>query len=105
MIEKLENVRLVLKANVYFGGKVISHTAEMPDGSRRTAGVIFPGTYHFTTEAPERMDILAGACRIQRAGETTWTSVRAGEGFEVPGRSAFEIEVAQGLAEYLCTYR
>ncbi len=66
--EQLENVSLKLKANVYFDGGVVSHTAIASDGSRKTVGLIRQGQYHFNTEAPERMDIIAGACRVKRAG-------------------------------------
>lgn len=33
VLEKLENVNMVLKANVYFEGKVVSHKIELKDGS------------------------------------------------------------------------
>ena len=45
------------KANVYFDGKVVSHTVRFPDGSRKTLGFIAPGSFHFNTDAAERMDI------------------------------------------------
>lgn len=102
---KLEKVNVILKANVYFEGKVISHTLESPDGSRQSVGVIYPGAFTFNTGAPETMDILAGACRMRLAGETVWGTYAAGSRFEVPGNSSFEISVENGLTEYLCSYR
>jgi uncharacterized protein YaiE (UPF0345 family) len=101
---KLENVNVVLKANVYFEGKVVSHTLEGGDGSKKSVGVIYPGSYTFNTGAPETMEIIAGACRVRLAGENAWKAVAAGGRFEVPGKSSFEISVESGLAEYLCTY-
>lgn len=100
----LENVNVVLKANVYFEGKVVSHTLESPDGPKKTVGVIFPGAFSFNTDAPETMDIIAGACRVRLAGADDWKTFAAGSRFEVPGKSSFEIRVESGLAEYLCTY-
>ena len=50
--EKFDNVTAVCKANVYFDGKVISHTLLFPDGTRKTLGVILPGSYTFNTGTP-----------------------------------------------------
>ena len=92
------------KANIYFDGKVVSHTVLMPDGAKKTLGLIYPGSYHFGTGAPERMEIVAGACRVRVAGAPDWTGYAAGESFDVPGDSAFEIAVDDGLCEYLCSF-
>lgn len=101
----LDNVALTLKANIYFEGGVMSHTVHSPDGQRRTVGLIRPGQYHFTTGAPEQMDIISGDCRVQLAGDKSWKSYKAGESFNVPGNSAFDISVEGGITEYLCTFR
>jgi uncharacterized protein YaiE (UPF0345 family) len=93
-----------LKANIYFDGKVISHVIFLPNGSRKTVGCIYPGTYKFNTDAPERMDIIAGSCRVKLLGQNDWTVYEAGRSFGVPGKSFFELTVEQGIAEYLCTY-
>ncbi|MFN7564184.1 MAG: pyrimidine/purine nucleoside phosphorylase, partial [Prosthecobacter sp.] len=42
-------VTAVAKANVYFDGKVVSHTILFPDGSKKTLGLIYPGDFHFGT--------------------------------------------------------
>lgn len=102
--EQLEHVTVKLKANVYFDGKVVSHTLVSPHGKRMTVGIIYPGSYKFNTDAPERMDIVAGLCRVRLPGQKEWRTVPAGETFQVPGRSAFEIAVDSGMAEYLCTF-
>ncbi len=100
---QFENVTVVCKANVYFDGDVISHTVMTPQG-KKTLGIIFPGTYQFNTDAPERMDIIAGSCRIKQAGQHDWTAYAAGTFFNVPGKSSFEISVEHGLAEYVCSF-
>lgn len=99
-----EQVIVDTKANVYFDGKVVSHTVRFADGSKKTLGLIFAGKFTFNTAAPERMEIIAGDCRVRIAGEKEWRPVNAGEHFDVPGRSAFEIEVTQGIAEYICSF-
>lgn len=92
------------KANVYFDGKVVSHTVLMPDGAKKTLGLIYPGSYHFGTGAPERMEIVAGACRVTLDGATATQDYPAGTFFDVPGKSGFTIEVKAGLCEYICSF-
>lgn len=98
------NVTAVAKANVYFDGKVVSHTIRFADGSKKTLGLIYPGEFHFGTDAPERMDITAGACQVRIDGEQSWSSFEAGSSFSVPGKSGFDIKVASGIAEYVCSF-
>lgn len=101
---KFDNVTAVAKANVYFEGRVISHTILLADGSRKTLGLIYAGEYHFGTDAPERMDIIAGSCRVRLDGDSTWRDYAAGSSFRVPGKSGFDIAVASGIAEYVCSF-
>lgn len=102
--KQFDNVSVVCKANVYFDGKVVSHTVLLPGGVKKTLGLIYAGTYKFDTGVPERMDITAGACRIRQAGQSQWTAYAAGSSFHVPGKSFFEIAVDEGIAEYICSY-
>jgi uncharacterized protein YaiE (UPF0345 family) len=104
-LEQLDNVAIKLKANVYFDGGVISHTITTPDKDRKTIGVIRPGRYHFTTDAPEQMDIISGTCQVKLAGENAFKTYIAGQTFGVPGKSAFDITVETGLTEYLCSFK
>ena len=98
------NVTAVAKANVYFDGKVVSHTILSQGGEKKTLGLIYPGDFHFGTEAPERMDIIAGACRVRLDGTTEWHDYAAGTFFRVPGKSGFDISVVGGIAEYVCSF-
>ncbi|MBI5694276.1 MAG: pyrimidine/purine nucleoside phosphorylase [Nitrospirae bacterium] len=102
--EKFDGVSVVLKANVYFDGKVVSHTVLFPDGTKKTLGLIYPGTYNFGTGAPERMSFVAGSCRYRLAGQDTWAVCAAGSHFDVPGDSSFDISVEDGIAEYVCSF-
>src|SRR5690349_7126719 len=70
--DRLENVTVLLKANVYFGGKVVSHTLLMQNGTKKTAGLIYPGEFTFNTDAAEQMDILNGRCEVRIKGEASW---------------------------------
>ncbi len=102
-MKQLENVTVVCKANIYFDGKVVSHTVLDAQG-KRTVGLIYPGNFTFNTDAAERMDIVAGTCRVRIAGAGEWATHAAGSFFEVPAKSSFDIAVDSGIAEYLCTF-
>ena len=102
--EKFDNVSVVCKANVYFDGKVVSHTVEFADGTKKTVGLIYPGSYKFNTDAPEKMEIIAGCSKVKQAGSETWSDYAAGTFFLVPGKSYFEISVESGVAEYVCSF-
>lgn len=102
--EHFDGVRVTCKANVYFDGRVVSHTVILPDGSRKTLGLIYPGAYHFGTGAPEIMDLVAGSCRVRLDGQAEWTTYAASQSFSVPGQSGFDIEVREGIAEYICSF-
>jgi purine/pyrimidine-nucleoside phosphorylase len=102
--QEFRGVTAIAKANIYFDGKVVSHMLVFPDGSRKTLGLIYPGAFHFGTNAAERMEVVAGACRVKMDGESAWKSFSAGQTFEVPAKSGFDIEVATGICEYICSY-
>ena len=92
------------KANVYFDGNVVSHTVLMPDGAKKTLGLIRPGSYHFKTGAAERMEIVAGDCTVTLDGQTGAQRYGPGTAFDVPANSGFTIAVQAGLCEYICSF-
>ncbi len=103
-MRQFENVTVLAKANVYFDGKVISHTIRFSDGSRKTVGLIYPGEYTFNTDAPELMEIIAGSCRVRQKNAADWSTYAAGQSFHVAGKSSFTIAVTDGIAEYICSF-
>ena len=42
MSDKIDNISVVKKANVFFDGKCVSHTVQFADGTRKSVGVILP---------------------------------------------------------------
>lgn len=102
--ESFANVEVTAKANVYFDGKVVSHTVRFADGTKKTLGLIYPGSFHFGTGQPELMQIIAGNCRVRIDGEQDFKSYAAGTEFRVPGNSGFDIAVEAGIAEYICSF-
>jgi len=101
---EFHGVTALTKANVYFEGKVVSHTLLFPDGSKKTLGLIYPGQYHFGTDKAERMELTSGQCAIKLDGTSTSATYQAGQAFDVAAKSGFDIEVKSGICEYICSY-
>ena len=102
-MSQFDNVSVVKKANVYFDGKCVSHTVQFPDGSKKTVGVILPSSLTFNTGAPEVMEGVGGSCRVKLKGESAWIRYGAGESFNVPGNSSFEIACDEPY-HYVCHF-
>lgn len=102
-MSQFENVTAVKAANVYFDGKVTSRTLILPDSSKVTLGIMMPGEYEFGTDARELMEILAGELQVLLPGETEWQKIGAGQSFEVPANSRFQLKI-HSLTDYCCSY-
>ena len=101
---EFRGVTAITKANVYFDGKVVSHSILFPDGSKKTLGLIYAGKFHFGTDKAERMEIVAGSCSVKLDGQSAVNTYAAGQSFEVPAKSGFDIEVKSGICEYICSF-
>jgi uncharacterized protein YaiE (UPF0345 family) len=101
---QFDNVSVISKANVYFDGKVLSHAVLFSDGTKKTLGIILPGSYEFGTAASEQMDIIDGNCRVMLAGATEWTSCPTATSFRIAENSSFKIEVDGAPMQYICSY-
>ena len=94
---------IATRANVYFDGKCVSHSITLPDGTKKSVGVILPSTLTFNTGTPEVMELVAGACRVKLAGSNDWIDYAGGQSFSVPGKSSFDIDVSDTL-HYICHF-
>jgi hypothetical protein len=103
-MSQFDNVAVAKQANVYFDGKCVSHSLTLADGSKKSVGVILPSTLTFNTGAPEIMETVAGSCRVKLAGEREWKAYGAGQSFNVPGNSSFDIEVSGEPYHYVCHF-
>ena len=99
----LNNVHVTTLANVYFDGRCISHNLELADGTRKSVGVILPATLTFNTGAAEVMECVAGSCEYLLNGATDWVRSAAGQSFDVPANSSFQIRVADAY-HYICHF-
>ena len=102
-MSEFNNVTVVREANVYFDGKVTSRTVRFPDGTKKTLGFMQAGEFSFDTGAAEIMEILGGEMDVLLPGSTHWKTFKAGELFEVPADSSFDLVVKE-LADYCCSY-
>jgi uncharacterized protein YaiE (UPF0345 family) len=103
MTEKIDGVAVTTRANVYFGGKCVSHSITLADGTKKSVGVILPAVLTFNTGAAEVMECVAGECEYKLAGSQEWQRSRAGDRFSVPANSSFDIRVAEAY-HYICHF-
>ena len=101
---EFSNVTVITKANVYFDGKVVSHSIVFADGAKKTLGLIYPGHYHFGTDKAERMEIVSGDCTVQLDNSEANVGYTTGTFFDVPAKSGFSIAVEGGICEYICSF-
>ncbi|HUW25215.1 MAG TPA: pyrimidine/purine nucleoside phosphorylase [Gallionella sp.] len=104
MPDRIDNVSVGKKANVFFDGKCVSHSIYFPDGSRKTVGVIMPeAELIFNVGAPELMEITTGECQVKIADEPAFKTYTAGTSFHVAENSSFEIH-AKDEVNYICSF-
>ena len=101
--QRLSNLEVETKANVYFDGRVTSRACYRPDGSRLTLGIITPGSYTFDVGDREVVQLIAGSVEILLPNEQAWREVEAPGTFEIIANSKYQIRTT-GVAEYLCDY-
>lgn len=99
-----QNASVKPVANVYFDGGVVSHSIVLADGTKKTLGIIFPGTYRFDTVAAELMEITDGSCEIVVDGVETTRFIPTDESFDISANSGFSITVHSGVCQYICSY-
>lgn len=100
---QFDHVSVIKKANIYFDGKCISHSLVFPDQTRKTIGVIMPGTLTFGTDSPEVMEIIEGKCRARIGPDGEWKDYDTGHQFRVPAKSSFDLEALEPV-HYVCHF-
>ena len=99
----LDGVCVATQANIYFDGKCVSHALSLPDGTKKSVGVVLPSTLTFNTGAAETMECTGGSCEYRLDGSDIWLTSRPGEQFSIPAQSKFDIRVGDAY-HYLCHY-
>jgi hypothetical protein len=101
-MSEFNNVTVVKKANVYFGGNVSSRTLLFADGSSKTLGFMLPGEYTFNTQDPELMEIIDGDLEVLLPG-SDWQHIVGGQAFDVPANAAFTVKI-NTPTDYCCSF-
>lgn len=105
MSDKIDNVSVGTKANVFFDGKCVSHSVFFPDGSRKTVGVVLPNSkLTFRIGMPELMEICGGTCQVKISGEAEFKTYAEGSHFNVPANGSFDIHTGAEAAHYVCSF-
>ena len=102
-MSEFNNVSVIKKANVYFGGNVSSRTIRFADGSLKTLGFMLPGEYTFNTADKELMEIIDGDLDVLLPGEDEWQKISGGEAFHVQANSAFTVKI-NTPTDYCCSF-
>ncbi len=93
----------MLQSNEYFEGKVKSIGFTSSSTGRASVGVMVEGEYTFGTAQPEEMTVVSGEMNLLLPGEIEWKVYTAGEVFNVPGNSEFNLQIVEPTS-YLCRY-
>jgi len=101
-MSKFKNVTIEKKANIYYDGKVTSHSIEFSDGTIKSLGIMLEGEYTFGTNEAEIMEIMSGNLEIRLPNEE-WKTLNTPETFEVPANSSFDIKI-KSVTDYCCSY-
>jgi uncharacterized protein YaiE (UPF0345 family) len=102
-MSEFQNVSVVKKANVYFGGNVSSRTVKFADGSSKTLGFMLPGEYTFNTADAELMEIIDGELEVLLPDSEQWETIVGGEAFNVPANAKFTVKV-NIPTDYICSF-
>lgn len=92
----------MFSTNEYFDGKVMS-IAFKTETRPATVGVMAPGIYVFNTGDKEKMTVVSGALMVKLPESADIQTFTAGQSFDVPANSAFDVTVEVETA-YLCLY-
>ncbi|WP_151449133.1 pyrimidine/purine nucleoside phosphorylase [Lacisediminimonas profundi] len=103
MSTQFDHVSVGKKANIYFDGMCISYNLTFPDQTKKTLGVILPSVVTFDTTSPEIMEIVSGKCRARIGEAADWDSYDAGQRFQVPANSRFQLEALEPV-HYVCHF-
>ncbi len=99
---QFDGVSVGKKANVFFDGKCVSHTVTLPDGTRKSVGVILPSTLRFDLSTREIMEVVDGTAHVSINGEPE-KAFPAGQSWTVEAGGYFIIR-AEDPVHYVCHF-
>ena len=99
---QFDQVSVSKKANVFFDGKCVSHTITLPNGIRKSVGVVLPSTLRFDLSTKEAMEIVDGTAFVSINGAPE-QEFNAGQSWEVDKCGYFIIRTEQPV-HYVCHF-
>jgi uncharacterized protein YaiE (UPF0345 family) len=99
---QFDQVSVGKKANVFFDGKCVSHTVTLPNGVRKSVGVVLPSTLRFDLSTKEIMEVVDGNAFVSINGAPE-VEFKAGQSWEVEKRGYFIIR-AESPVHYVCHF-
>lgn len=99
---QFDGVSVGKKANVFFDGKCVSHTVTLPDGTRKSVGVILPSTLRFDLTTREVMEVVDGTAHVSINGEPE-KAFPAGQSWTVDAGGYFIIRAVDPV-HYVCHF-
>lgn len=102
-MNEFTNVTAIKKANIYFDGNVTSRVVILPDGEKKTLGIMLPGEYDFSTTDKEIMEVLAGSMDVKLPGALNFITYKEGQSFAVEANSNFSLVIKE-VVDYCCSY-
>jgi len=99
---QFDSVSVSKKANIYFDGKCVSHTVTLPDGVRKSVGVILPSTLRFDLSTKEIMEVVEGTAHVRINGQAE-KAFTTGQSWIVEAGGYFVIRAEQPV-HYVCHF-
>ena len=99
---QFDQVSVGKKANVFFDGKCVSHTVTLPNGIRKSVGVVLPSTLRFDLSTKEIMEVVDGNAFVSINGAPEH-EFKAGQSWEVEKGGYFIIRAEQPV-HYVCHF-
>ncbi len=87
---QLSNLSVNTQANVYFGGKCVSHSLVAQNDEKLSVGVVLASELTFSTGAAETMECVAGACEYRLPGSNLWQRSEPGHVFAIAANASFD---------------
>lgn len=100
---QFDNASVVCLADIWFDGRVVSHTVYLMDETRKALVVMQPGEYAFESGPAERLEVTGGNCELRLEGESEWRAVPEGGVADVGEESRYSIR-CEGVVQYVRTF-
>ncbi len=96
------NVTIAKEASILYSGNITSRGITFDDGSKKTLGIMLPGTYELNTVNKAIIDINTGSLEVMLPAQD-WVKYEGPASFEIQANSKFKLRV-HSLVDYCCSF-